>query len=134
MQDHQTFESSVPTGTGMLDCLWAKTAEDSTNYHPLKLHLLDVGACAEGILNREPETTRSRMAAILGLPWEDAHPWLLLLIACHDLGKACPGFQCKWDEATTLLAKAGFSLPRNPNTNINHCRVSDSVGQSQALI
>lgn len=108
----------------MLRCLWAKTAEDSTNYHPLPLHLLDVAACAEAILDREPETTRSRMAAILGLPWADARPWLLLLIACHDLGKACPGFQCKWDGAKPLLAETRLSLPRNPNIKINHAFVS----------
>ncbi len=64
------------------------------------------------------------MAAILGLPWESARPWLLLLIACHDLGKACPGFQCKWDRAKTLLDKAPLSIPRSPKTNINHAFVS----------
>lgn len=108
----------------MLECLWAKTAKGSSDYHPLPLHLIDVGACAESILNREPETTRNRMAATLGLPWVDARPWLLLLVACHDLGKACPGFQCKWDGAKPLLVGAHFSLPRSPKTSINHAFVS----------
>jgi len=64
--------------------------------------MLDVAASADGILAREPESKRKRMAAILGLSWEEARAWLLVLIACHDLGKACPSFQCKWDNMTEL--------------------------------
>jgi CRISPR-associated endonuclease/helicase Cas3 len=105
--------------------LWAKTRLDGNpTWHPLLLHMLDVAVAAEAILAREPKQTRNRMAAILGLPWEDSRPWLLLLIASHDLGKACPGFQCKWDGAKPLLAEAGLSLPRSPNTDINHAFVS----------
>ncbi len=93
-------------------CLWAKTASDGgLSFHPLLLHLLDVAACADAILDREPESTRSRMAAILGLSWPEARPWLLTLIACHDLGKACPGFQCKRNGSPEQLGKAGLSLP-----------------------
>lgn len=98
---------------------WAKTSKaDSTSWHPLILHLLDVAASADAILAREPESTRERMAEILGLHWNDARPWLLLVIACHDLGKACPGFQCKWVNMT------GLPSPRSPNTDINHAFVS----------
>ena len=55
------------------------------------------------------------------MDWEAARPWLLLVIACHDLGKACPGFQSKWPE---LLASTGAHLPRSPNTDIHHAFVS----------
>ena len=82
--------------------------------------MLDVAASADAILAREPESTRIRMAACLGMDWEEARPWLLLVVACHDLGKACPGFQCKWPEAP----KTGLQLPRSPNTEINHAYVS----------
>lgn len=99
--------------------LWAKTSKCGDGaWHPLILHLLDVAASAEAILAREPESTRRRMGAILGLSWEEARPWLLILIGCHDLGKACPGFQCKWESKTDLR------LPRSPNTEINHAYVS----------
>lgn len=105
--------------------LWAKASPDPTDrFHPLLLHLLDVAAASEAILRREPQATRDRMERILGLSWEEAQPWLLILIACHDLGKACPGFQCKWEGAKQLLAKAGLSLGPNPNTDINHAFVS----------
>ena len=83
--------------------------------------MLDVAASAEAILNREPKITRQHMAEVLGLPWETAKPWLLILIACHDLGKACPGFQCKWPD---IIGLAELRLPRSPNTDINHAFVS----------
>ncbi|MBN1595016.1 CRISPR-associated helicase Cas3' [candidate division FCPU426 bacterium] len=99
--------------------LWAKTDKnDQSRWHPLILHMMDVAAAAECILAREPESTRVRMAACLGMEWEDAQPWLLLIAACHDLGKACPGFQCKWQNMT------GLDSGRNPNTQINHAFVS----------
>jgi len=79
----------------------------------------DVAASADSILSREPESTRIRMAAILG--WMGKWPHGFCLRGCHDLGKACPGFQCKWPE---LLAQTGLRLPRSPNSDINHAFVS----------
>lgn len=104
--------------------LWGKarpSIDGGPLYQPLAYHCLDVAACADAILMREPEATRKRMAEILGLEWDEARAWLLLVVACHDLGKACPGFQSKWP---SLLALAGLSLPRSPDTNINHAFVS----------
>lgn len=80
--------------------------------------MLDVAASAEAILAREAVSTRTRVAAVLGREWEQARPWLLLLIACHDLGKACPGFQCKWKNLS------GLNVGRIPNTDINHAFIS----------
>lgn len=106
----------------ILTNLWAKTRKNGcSGWHPLILHMLDVAASADAILAREPESTRIRMAAILGMAWGDARAWLLLVIACHDLGKACPGFQAKWPQ---LLGSLGLNLPRSPNTDINHAFVS----------
>ncbi len=112
----------------LLANIWAKTDRNNeARWHPLILHLMDVAASADAILAREPETTRNRMAAILGLDWDDARPWLLLSIACHDLGKACPGFQCKWENLTGLM------LPRIPDTDVNHAFVSQ-VALSEFLL
>lgn len=106
----------------VLAYLWAKTAKDeSGEWHPLIAHLLDVAASADAVLDRETESTRSRIALILGMSFDDARAWILLLIACHDLGKACPGFQYKWPK---LLAVTKLSLPRSPNVEINHAFVS----------
>lgn len=45
-------------------CLWAKSpsGHDAGRWHPLVLHLLDVAACADAILAREPQNTRDRLA------------------------------------------------------------------------
>ncbi len=80
--------------------------------------MLDVAASADAVLAREPGCTRERLAACFGLNWAEARPWVLLLVACHDLGKACPGFQCKWKNLTVLDAGP------TPNTEINHAFVS----------
>ena len=102
--------------------IWAKTAADSDGgWHPLVLHMLDVAAAGEEVLTREPESTRDRMAAILGLPWSEVRAWLLTLVACHDLGKACSGFQAKWPR---LMEATGLRSPPEPNTSINHGFVS----------
>lgn len=100
--------------------MWAKTADDGS-WHPLLLHCLDVAAAALAVLQREPQPTRSQLAAALGLPWEEALRWLLFLIAAHDLGKASPGFQCKWQNLS------GLHAGRYPNTKINHGFVTQIV-------
>ncbi len=97
--------------------MWAKTGEGAA-WHPLLLHCLDVAAVALVILQREPRKTRHQLARAFGLSWEEAEPWLLLLIAAHDLGKASPGFQCKWQNLS------GLNPGRIPNTKINHAFVS----------
>ncbi|MEK7722367.1 MAG: CRISPR-associated endonuclease Cas3'', partial [Elusimicrobiota bacterium] len=97
--------------------IWAKKrASDNTTWHPLVLHMLDVAVVAEAILDREPESTKKNMAVSLGMEWRDARSWLLLIIACHDLGKACPGFQCLWPNAP----KNGLRTRIDPNTAIHH--------------
>ncbi len=102
--------------------IWAKTSKQSgPGWHPLILHMLDVAASADAILTREPQATRERMAATLGMSWDNARAWILLLVGCHDLGKACPGFQCKWPN---IIASTELPLPRSPNTDINHAFVS----------
>lgn len=100
---------------------WGKTGENEAGvltWHPLILHLLDVAACADAILTREPVSMHERLAAVFGLPWAVARPWLLLLIACHDLGKCCPGFQCKWKNLS------GLDSGPSPDTTIKHAFVS----------
>lgn len=101
--------------------LWAKTNNKDDSWHPLILHMIDVAASADAILAREPETTRTKIAEILGMQWDNARPWLLLVIACHDLGKACPGFQCKWPKN---LSSTGLHMPKRPNDRVNHAYVS----------
>jgi CRISPR-associated endonuclease/helicase Cas3 len=112
---------------------WAKTSKlDDTAWHPLILHMIDVAASADAILAREPEATRKRMAEVFGLPWGAARPWLLLIIACHDLGKACPGFQVKWEGAKQLLSYSRLRIPPGVDTAVHHAFVSQ-VALTQSL-
>ena len=122
----ERVEALLPTQVNYMDMalarLWAKPGNNEGNgWHPLILHMLDVAASADAVLAREPESTRMRMGEVLGLDWEHARPWLLIAVACHDLGKACPGFQCKWPD---LLRSTGLQPPPSPNTRINHGFVS----------
>ncbi|MBK8958605.1 MAG: hypothetical protein IPM80_09260 [Proteobacteria bacterium] len=48
--------------TGDEQLLWAKSSRsDDERWHPLVLHLLDVAACADAILAREPERRRAAL-------------------------------------------------------------------------
>ncbi len=118
--------------TENLEYLWAKARqgdgleqssmdEMSPAWHPLVLHLVDVAAVADVILEREPQSTRDRMGEVVGLSWMNARPWLLLIIACHDLGKACPGFQYKRKD---LAVNIKLKWPKLPNLKMNHAFVS----------
>ncbi|MFA6930237.1 MAG: CRISPR-associated helicase Cas3' [Lentisphaeria bacterium] len=98
---------------------WAKTGASLELWHPLQLHMLDVAVAAEAILAREPGKTRQHMAEILDLPWDQALPWFLVIIASHDLGKACPAFQLKaWDKER--IQSMGLKVRPNVNTKMNH--------------
>jgi CRISPR-associated endonuclease/helicase Cas3 len=71
------------------------------------------------------------MGAILGLPWPNAQPWLLLIIACHDLGKACPSFQGKWEHARPALKAEDLPFPPGSNRPVNHAWVSQVILKQQ---
>lgn len=98
---------------GTVDDLWAKSADPASDYVPLRAHLLDVAAVVSVMLDRMTDAARRRYAADLGLPWEQARPWLLALAALHDLGKASPVFQAKWEPGAERLRALGLSVPRN---------------------
>ncbi|AFD28167.1 CRISPR-associated helicase/endonuclease Cas3 [Deinococcus gobiensis] len=77
--------------------LWAKSGQKSEGegWLPVLHHLLDVGACAQAILEREPPSTRALLAADFGTDTDTALRWTCALSALHDLGKASPAFQHK---------------------------------------
>ena len=86
-----------------------------------------MAAVADAVLQKEPESTRERFGRILDLPWDMARPWILLLIALHDLGKACPGFQLKWAEFKDLLLEAGLRIPLFVEKRVHHAFVSQAA-------
>lgn len=88
--------------------LWAKSGEDQG--HPLLVHMLDVAAVAEAILELEPVTTHQHLAAQFGLAAETAPRWLATLAGLHDVGKAIPGFQAKWEQGQALAKAQGLTF------------------------
>lgn len=107
-----------------LGLLWGKTdRNDKDHWNPLLLHLVDVAASVGAILEREPFTTRQSMAEVLGLSWDEALPWILFIAACHDLGKACPGFQYR-KYAPSHISELELKSPVGVNYNVHHAFVS----------
>lgn len=108
----------MPTQQERFRHLWAKTSvkltadETTSGWHPLVLHLIDVAIVAEAVLRREPERSRDMLADVLGMRWEEAEPWLLLVAACHDLGKAFPGFQGCCEARLSDLKSDGLDTPK----------------------
>jgi CRISPR-associated endonuclease/helicase Cas3 len=80
--------------------LWAKSPKmdtDPKEGHPVVAHLLDVAACAWEILEREPRSTLELFAQDLQLEISETKAWICALVGLHDLGKASPAFQQKWE-------------------------------------
>ncbi|MBV9852109.1 MAG: CRISPR-associated helicase Cas3' [Armatimonadetes bacterium] len=89
--------------------LWAK----SDPYHPLWCHLLDVAAVCEALL--------PRFGGVEGLPT----PWLLYLVALHDIGKADAEFQNKDPQQAQRLAALGLTLPAEVTKFRHEARSAD---------
>lgn len=84
--------------------LWAK----SDPQHSLWCHLLDVAAVCEALL--------PRFGGVEDIP----KPWLLLLVALHDIGKADAQFQNKDPQQKARLEGLGLEL--EPEPNVTHFR------------
>ncbi len=89
--------------------IWAKSGDPSG--HGLLAHILDVAAVAEQILKRESPIALRRPAAALGLPETQVIRWLAAMVGLHDIGKAIPGFQGKWDAGRVADEAAGLGFP-----------------------
>ena len=99
--------------------IWAKTPrEEGAAFHPLLLHMLDVAAVAETILEYEPPSSVRWLAELLGLP----HPkrWVAALCGLHDFGKAIPGFQAKSEEGKQRAKGAGLVFKTSSCLVTNH--------------
>ena len=74
---------------------WGKADENyagSPKWHPLVYHCLDVAACGSVLLECQP-TWLSSLERTTGLAADRLRPWLVFLLAIHDLGKFGDGFQ-----------------------------------------
>lgn len=95
------IKEASPSSDNLLYQYWGKADPNypgAPQWHPLVYHSLDVAACGQELLRQQPAWMEnlSRLTAIDARILE---PWLIFLLAVHDLGKFSVGFQ---------------SLPKNP--------------------
>lgn len=105
--------------------LWAKSGEDQG--HPLLAHMLDVAAVAEAILELEPATTHQHLASQFGMSVEGAPRWLATLAGLHDVGKAIPGFQAKWEQGQALAKAQGLTFASTSLRSNRHDCASTAI-------
>lgn len=104
---------------------WAKSGEEQG--HPLLAHMLDVAAVAEAILELEPATTHQHLANQFGLAVEAAPRWLATLAGLHDVGKAIPGFQAKWEQGQALAKAQGLTFASTSLRSARHDWASTAI-------
>ena len=94
--------------------IWAKRSErvdlvDAPVFHPLILHMIDVASVTralwDSVLGRD---LQQGLSGSMGIGEEATGKWLSFWAGLHDLGKASPDFQGKWDEARITLQQARF--------------------------
>jgi CRISPR-associated endonuclease/helicase Cas3 len=101
-----------------LDVLWAKLprgSQQSTGYHPLLAHTIDVAQVAR-LLWREvlPLAASQTIGQELGVSPEIGGEWVALWAGLHDLGKAAPAFASQNGLAWERIKQAGFACPHAP--------------------
>ena len=99
------FESLSPAARS----IWAKSGDPGG--HGLLAHMLDVAAVAEQILSRESPITLRRLARALKLSESQVVRWIAAMVGLHDIGKAIPGFQAKWETGRRVDEEAGLAFP-----------------------
>lgn len=101
---------------------WAKSGDPMG--HGLLAHMLDVAAVAEQILSRESPVALRHPASALRLSEKQVIRWLAAVVGLHDIGKAIPGFQGKWDAGRAADEAAGLAFPARLMSVDAHDRAS----------
>jgi CRISPR-associated endonuclease/helicase Cas3 len=93
--------------------LWGKVHKRTGETHPLICHMIDVAQVAR-VMWREVLTPsfRAHIAGALGLETPEMERLIVFWVSLHDLGKACPGFQRKYEIAQRALEEAGLAFPQ----------------------
>jgi len=95
-----------------MELLWAKTHKTTGEVHLLIYHLIDVASVAlamwEHVLG---DGLRQQIAGWLRLDTEPAGRLIAFWAGLHDLGKASPVFQAKYEPVIRSLQGAGLKFP-----------------------
>jgi CRISPR-associated endonuclease/helicase Cas3 len=96
-------------------CLWAKTDKVSGFTHPLLYHMLDVGYVTRELWqNVLSNSIKKQFSNPLWLDPTDTGQLIASWAALHDIGKAGPAFQKKYQPAIPILQSQGFPFPPAP--------------------
>ena len=121
--------ANVSAFNGLSDAaryVWAKSGdgEGASQPHGVLQHILDVAACAEGLLDRSPAAeviwAGSRLGLPSRLPPSRIRRWVAMLVGLHDIGKASPGFQAKWQRGRETDENNGLSFDGTPLDRDRH--------------
>lgn len=98
---------------------WAKT-DAAGQTHPLFCHMIDVGQVALALWNQVlTRSFHAQIATALGIDPDVAGRLFAFWCAIHDIGKASPNFQRKFEPAVARLKQVGFTFP--PVFGKNQC-------------
>ncbi|MBI9051885.1 MAG: CRISPR-associated helicase Cas3' [Anaerolineaceae bacterium] len=98
-------------------CFWAKTSKEQGNeaWHNLLWHLIDTGMVAHALWDSSlSDALKKDMAQALSLDITQTGKLVSFWVALHDIGKAGPAFQRKWDFGKQRIKQAGFTFPPSP--------------------
>jgi CRISPR-associated endonuclease/helicase Cas3 len=94
---------------------WAKTGKDKIHYHNLLWHLIDAGIVTQHLWDQAlAESFKSDISQTLSLSVDQARDLLAFWVALHDIGKAGPAFQRKWEDGKNKAQNSGFNFPNSP--------------------
>ena len=119
------YGASASVSPAPTELLWAKVRKATGEKHLLVCHLIDVAQVAL-LLWTEVLSPRWRqqVADWLALDEEAAGRLLAFWIGLHDLGKASPAFQRKYEPAIDPLKSVGLTFPPPPPKSAPHGLVS----------
>jgi len=99
-------------GTEHLLLLWGKTSTDAAKFHPLLCHLVDAANVCRMLWDQSfSDALRGLFSTAMRLPEEACSRWLPFLVGLHDLGKATPAFQRRWQPGWQRVLGAGYKSP-----------------------
>lgn len=92
--------------------LWAKTSEESVNWHPLIWHMIDSGTVAKIFWRKYLSVSfKWSFCQLFSLEDQEACNLLSFWVSLHDIGKAGPAFQKKSADRLNFLKDAGYPFP-----------------------
>ena len=80
-------------------------------WHPLVYHCLDVSAVTEVLIESRPAWL-NHLCRCAGMPPEKLTPWILFLLAIHDIGKYSDGFQWQRSDLAAKLQARDSAAPQ----------------------